>query len=537
MVIFLAAIFLPCAASVFNFSQTVSTIEKRELAPFPRVKWNAKALADFPPAFDAFFNDHFGFRNHLISLNNYIQAKYFRVSPVKKVIIGDNGWFYVTVDSLIEDFQGKYRLTPLQLESWKNDLENKEKWLARRGIKYLFVVAPNKQTIYPEHMPLRYRITKGKTQMDQLAEYLDLHSTVQILDLRDPLLHAKQENLVYYKTDAHWNDIGVYIAYTSIMDKLSGWFPDIAPLGPEDFENKLFYDNKGGEIAEILQLVNELPEGESHLFRLKSPHASNRQYLVKKEGVDEFKKKMLPFYRNCRQANRRVLVLRDSFFTDLDPLIAEHFRQSLYIWTFRPLLGDEWQFRTWTSGNLSIEALIDYFKPDVVIEEKAERLIFSGVSPEKYHFFRGNNRLLSRNFDEAVKNYKASLQLNPDNEDAVHALNEILNSLYKTAGVYDQRREYAKSILCYEKILSLFPDEHRAAYEISGTYARQGDIENAISWLKKTIKMGYHNFDQIKADKRFANFRGVDAYKKHIQRLVLIDRSFRIKIANLLAIK
>ena len=59
-----------------------------------------------------------------------------------------------------------------ELEKWQHVFENRRDWLAARGIPYLIVFAPNKSTIYPEHMPSAYNPVHTQSRLDQLMAHL-----------------------------------------------------------------------------------------------------------------------------------------------------------------------------------------------------------------------------------------------------------------------------------------------------------------------------------------------------------------------------
>jgi alginate O-acetyltransferase complex protein AlgJ len=150
---FLYMIYAPLIMTDFSTQTVWSSTEKRRLAELPTLELKPGSLATLPSRFEAYFNDHFGYRNLFIRRYNRIMKKYFAKSPVPDVLIGKNNWLFFTESNLIDDFVGADPFTQAELETWRSNLEHKRDWLAKHGIRYLFVVAPNKQTIYPEYLP------------------------------------------------------------------------------------------------------------------------------------------------------------------------------------------------------------------------------------------------------------------------------------------------------------------------------------------------------------------------------------------------
>ena len=191
--------------------------EKRRLAERPIAPNDTDALIQFPREFEREFDDHFPFRIQLIQGHNYLRIKILKQSDQRFVVMGRDGWMFYTGEKLLEDFCGQVPYTDEKMEGFRRMVEAKRDWLAAHGIPYIFVIPPNKQTIYPEHMPENFLQARGRTRLDQLMAFMQAHSDVTILDLRQPLIEAKSQDPLYYLTDTHWNSLGALIGYGEIM--------------------------------------------------------------------------------------------------------------------------------------------------------------------------------------------------------------------------------------------------------------------------------------------------------------------------------
>ena len=80
---------------------TDSTTENRELAAFPDIiadgEWNLNFLQEM----GAYFEDHFAFRQELVSIDAIIQSKAFGVSNAESVTVGKDGWLYYPRQKII----------------------------------------------------------------------------------------------------------------------------------------------------------------------------------------------------------------------------------------------------------------------------------------------------------------------------------------------------------------------------------------------------------------------------------------------------
>ena len=199
-------------------------VENRALASRPELKLDRAVLAGFPARFEAYFNDQFGFRKRLIHWLNIIKVAGLGVSPSSKVVLGRNGWLFHG-DLYLDYYRAISLSRRAKLAMWQQLLESRRDWLAARGIPYLVVFVPTKSTMYPEYMPRVYNRVDRESRLDQLKAHLKTHSTLTILDLREPLLAAKSDGQIYYRTDTHWNNRGAYAGYARIMEALSAWFP------------------------------------------------------------------------------------------------------------------------------------------------------------------------------------------------------------------------------------------------------------------------------------------------------------------------
>jgi hypothetical protein len=353
VVLFVTAVSLPVVLKLLGWHAGPGLQEKRQLAPWPEIRLSRHALEAFPRQFDAYVGDHFGLREELIHWDKVVRFQLLRTSPSPLVMVGRQGWLYFNGENTIEDYRGLCPLTPEELQHWSRALEERQDWLAARGIRYVFFLAPNKQTIYPEYLPARLKRVRADCRGDQLIDYLRRHSRVNVVDLREPLRTAKEGERLYHRTDTHWNDCGAFVAYQQVVTALSHWFPAVRPLPRRDF---IATEAVGdGDLAVLADLADRLQEEQL----LLSPLARRRATLVD-AGIPPYPGRpqfTQPFATACDDDKLpRAVMFRDSFGINLQPFLSEHFRRILYHWNyvFEP-------------------GIVEREKPDVVIEEWVER--------------------------------------------------------------------------------------------------------------------------------------------------------------------
>jgi hypothetical protein len=358
--LFLVILCFPLVDGFFSIAPKSRLVEKRKLARKPDFRFDAISL--YPRHYTPFYNDHFTLRSQLIFWNNLLKLKLFGVSAVPKVLVGKHGWLFmdklVIRPGTIDSFRSIHPFRTEELEQWKRLLEERKEWLAARGIFYLFIIAPNKNTIYPEFMPDCIRKVHPQSRMDQLVEYLEQNSTVPFLDLRKVLINAKNKYPVYSRTDTHWNDYGAYIAYRKIMKYAARYFKEAEPLPLSRFKIKIL-NSAGRDLAEMLSL--HLDVLRENVIRLKpNPPLTAVSHNLGK--ISRFVRQSLWECKSARLPN--IIMVHDSFYHQLKRFLSESFSRVLYIW--------DWNLNFYPE-------VVKREKPKLVIDEMAERFLMGEI--------------------------------------------------------------------------------------------------------------------------------------------------------------
>jgi alginate O-acetyltransferase complex protein AlgJ len=351
IVSFVIYLFLPL---VFIDDRSESMIERRKLVPFPEWKWNKSTIITFPVKFQAFFADHFGFRDDFAKWY-YLLSIMMGNPPNSKITVGRDGWFFWGEDlSTLEDYRKNDPLTPVQLWQWKSILEANFQYLKQKRIHYLVVIPPEKHSIYGEYYPSCVTRIGRQSRLDQFLDYMK-NSEVPILDLRQKFIQAKSEGQLFSKTDTHWNSFGAAIAQYEIMQYIAKLYPDISPIQyqAQDFS---WSSEKGGDMAQMLNLQDFLKEQNSP--KLRNPITGCERQELK---ASPERKWDVPFLTICNSSAPSALIFRDSMFTLLQPYISQYFSKVLYI-------NPGWQLDFDT-----MERYVEQYSPNIVIQERVER--------------------------------------------------------------------------------------------------------------------------------------------------------------------
>ncbi|MFQ5480388.1 MAG: hypothetical protein ACE5DW_03830 [Thermodesulfobacteriota bacterium] len=131
-----------------------------------------------------------------------------------------NGWLYYrpAIKSFLKA-DCKKKEKALQLARVLHRLERR---LKKAGKRFVFIVAPDKATIYPEYMGgVREANGCNKSFYDLFLEALKRYPVRGFIRLDRKFMEAKKTNLLYYTGGTHWNDRGAALAGKLILKKLS----------------------------------------------------------------------------------------------------------------------------------------------------------------------------------------------------------------------------------------------------------------------------------------------------------------------------
>jgi alginate O-acetyltransferase complex protein AlgJ len=154
----------------------------------------------------------------------------------EKVLIGKDGWLYLIRDSndVIGQQTGRVQLSEQAREGWKRVLLRRLAATERADARWFTVVVPDKEIVYPEHLP--DEIVPAPTR--PVHEILDLAASIGApVTYALPLLQeAKGSFNLYPRTDSHWGYRGSYVAYRLLCELAEESGHPLPVLGEEEIE-------------------------------------------------------------------------------------------------------------------------------------------------------------------------------------------------------------------------------------------------------------------------------------------------------------
>ena len=278
--------------------------------------------------------DRFVLRPQFITAWAKLNSTFLHTSTEDQVLLGNNGWLYYN-DSL-DDYMGK-GLSEEELELAAKRLAEIQKAVESKGMRFVFTIAPNKNSLYPENMPAYIANAHENSNAARLETYLDKYGVnyANLFKLFD------REDVMYYATDSHWNAEGAahaadYILKSVGIDTEYSYGPfSIDGIHTGDLYEMLYPAARGSESQVVYS-------GEMKHWCLNDTNNGNAMRI---EAVNPEKK-------------GNLFCWRDSFGIELYPYLAESFGYS--------------EFSRKSAYNLEDLADNDY---DVVIIELVERNI------------------------------------------------------------------------------------------------------------------------------------------------------------------
>jgi hypothetical protein len=293
----------------------------------------------------------------------------------EQVIIGKNGWLF------LGDIHNKTITVKRHgVMDWNMELAEKialatkswEQWLKLKGVRlYQVMLAPDKDTIYPEFLP-DWAQPAAISATDALLTNI---SQEIYLDTRPALKAAKSQfsEPLYYKTDSHWNQLGSWIAFNALLKKIA-IFEDGLELLSEKYIRVKVESIGGCDLANILRMSGSLKDSRIHVKIVSERPIESDLYDFETERLlatgDTCNKIDSPHRSilvKSKQAlnQKKVLWLIDSFgLSGIIPFMTATFTETLII---NYLDVDPDQFAR----------LVEIYKPDYVFITVGERIAFN----------------------------------------------------------------------------------------------------------------------------------------------------------------
>ncbi|MBQ7557086.1 MAG: hypothetical protein IJT00_03385 [Lachnospiraceae bacterium] len=322
--------------------------ENRKLTELP--VYGITPYDEWTTVFEGWFTDHLPFKNQLVKLGSMVEYYVFRTSVNDAVLLGRDEWLYYIGNVNVEedprsDYLGLNLFNDEQLKLIAKNLTEAEKELNDRGCEFILFLAPNKERIYPEHMPSYYGGPAAENRLDQVTRYLRENTDINVFSGNETLSEFRAVNpdlRLYLRYDTHWNEQGAYVASRPLAEYLGHPIPDIyeTHAAREDYPVR--------DLARLIHLQDILTD--DHSYNITQYCDSE---FIYRENEDKH------FYSEGKDLDpRKVMLIGDSYRLSMQPFALNSFKEgySDYYYNYR-------------------KEILDAEAPDIFIYECLERFL------------------------------------------------------------------------------------------------------------------------------------------------------------------
>ncbi len=300
---------------------------------------SGNAFISNPKEFEDTWKTYF-FRSGLWSHGDSIWTYYLTGQlQSEEVVLGSNGWLFfkaVNDSDTIADFEGTNSYNTEEYAKFKEGLEKLEAYCAQNGTRYAVIFAPNKENVYPEYMPKKYRHA-SVSRTDKLASEMQ-KSGFNVVNPKETLVDSK--NILvqdYYSYDTHWNQIGAYKGLKMCLESLG---IDTVPLDALEINDSYLndYGYHTGAMDDLAQMVG--------MRNLK--FTNDIEYVIKEFPQIDWERYeresdqlgYVEFHNEHAKINKSVLLVGDSFRSAMIPGLMFYFSK-VYVAHYGKISADE----------------------------------------------------------------------------------------------------------------------------------------------------------------------------------------------------
>lgn len=288
-----------------------------------------------------------------------------------QVIIGKSGWLYLGDQygasisgkrkELIEDDRIIVNKVLTATSAW-------EKWYKQHNVEeYRVLVAPDKDTVYPEYLPDWVKPTIH-TKFDLLMD--NANSDIYVKTAFK--LHAAKKIYgipLYYKTDHHWNSLGGWVAFNELAKSLLRSKPELIFPSEDVINSMRTAPWAGGDLSKF-QWIRDYAEDEQvvidifNSIQIQQFDFVSGNIIASGNNIELGAPDQPILVKSEKAANKKkVLWLRDSFGSVLSPFMMAAFTDVL-------------QVHYGKANNEFLSLVFEKFKPDYVVITVVERNSF-----------------------------------------------------------------------------------------------------------------------------------------------------------------
>ncbi|MBN2795823.1 MAG: hypothetical protein JXR88_10480 [Clostridia bacterium] len=367
IVVFLCILLVFGILNVFGEkSQIISVYENRTLSEKPVKDFNLIFSGDYAMQYDAYYSDHFIFRNYFIALSKNLDVlKGFdvaddvalitteginvgqKIQEVPKQDTGSSEDNSQTSDS--NNFQNTEFGQLLILDGIAYELNRQNDEGAKAYADALNVFSEKTDAkVYSILVPTQIEfLNEDKYREMSYSQFLSiesvnqgLHENVTPIDVYE-ILKEHSDEYIYMRTDHHWTAFGAYYAYSAFAKAMGFEAHDLSEYSVTEYEGylgslyRVSQSEKLTKKPDTLYVFEPLEEVSYHkyfggwndasLISLEHLSEPTNQYGVYLGGDTA-----LSWIQGSGEVDRNILMIKDSYANAFLPFLSDHYK-NIYI--------------------------------------------------------------------------------------------------------------------------------------------------------------------------------------------------------------
>lgn len=235
-------------------------------------------------------------------------------SKNNKVILGQSNWLFYNLNPIMDIYQKKDIVNNDYFDILSTEIIKLDEIANKKGIKIIYLIAPEKQEVYEEYMPTFKIENKNLNLSEEIVKNVKEKTGINIIYPRNLFKNRKKDFRIYKKYDSHWNKIGAYLALAEVYKNLNLKLPEIETLRIGTIE-------ECGRIAEDV-----IPENRDLMILANMDYRNYPkayEYEIYYDGIKNDENKNI--------LNKKICIIGDSFSIDMYTKLVYDFDNKTFI--------------------------------------------------------------------------------------------------------------------------------------------------------------------------------------------------------------
>lgn len=232
---FLAMIFIPFLM-LDTREHVDSLVENRALTEWPGLHLD-KLHTEW---YGHYVEDRVAFRDAAIAFNADVSYYLFGEFSEELHMPGKEGYIFPADEGYVQNYQ-RLNIDEELMDDLMIYLSRSNAYIRKQGGLFVFMIAPNKSSVYGEYMPDGIYVDETRESTLDMAKRKLGELGIPCVVPHEEFGEIKEREQIYnQKYDcAHWNDLGAFYGLSMVDELIHETYPDIPVMERGDFEERM----------------------------------------------------------------------------------------------------------------------------------------------------------------------------------------------------------------------------------------------------------------------------------------------------------